>query len=112
MKKVNIGLIGTGKIGSMHARNLKYQVSSVNLLGVADIFEEAAQKVARKLDIPIVEKDYRRLLENKDIKAIVICSLTATHAKIITEAAQAGKHIFCEKPIALDLEKIDKFFSA
>ena len=112
MKKVNIGLIGTGKIGSMHARNLKYQVSSVNLLGVADIFEEAAQKVARKLDIPIVEKDYRRLLENKDIKAIVICSLTATHAKIITEAAQAGKHIFCEKPIALDLEKIDKAIEA
>jgi len=112
MEKVNIGVIGVGRIGSMHTRNLKYQVSGVNVLGVADVFEEAAQKVAKELNIPIAEKDYHRLLENKDIDAVVICSSTDTHAQIISEAAQAGKHIFCEKPIALDLKKIDEAIAA
>jgi myo-inositol 2-dehydrogenase/D-chiro-inositol 1-dehydrogenase len=51
-------------------------------------------------------------LENKDIDAVVICSSTDTHAQIISEGAQAGKHIFCEKPIALDVEKIDQAIAA
>jgi len=112
MEKVNIGIIGVGRIGSMHTRNLKYQVPDVNVLGVADVFKEAAQKVAQELEIPIAEKDYHCLLENDDIDAVVICSSTDTHARIISEAAQAGKHIFCEKPIALDVEKIDQAIAA
>jgi len=112
MEKVNIGVIGVGRIGSMHARNLKYQVPGVNVLGVADVFEESAQKVAKELNVPIAEKDYRALLENKNIEAVVICSSTDTHAQIISEAAEAGKHIFCEKPIALDIEKIDQAIAA
>ncbi|RLC39070.1 MAG: inositol 2-dehydrogenase [Candidatus Nealsonbacteria bacterium] len=112
MENVNIGVIGVGRIGSMHTRNLKYQVSGVNVLGVADVFGEAAQKVAKELNIPIAEKDYHCLLENKDIDAVVICSSTDTHAQIISEAAQAGKHIFCEKPIALNLKKIDEAIAA
>jgi len=112
MRKVNVGIIGVGRIGSMHARNLKYQFSGVSVLGVADIFEETAQKVAKELAIPIAEKDYHLLLENKSIDAVIICSSTDTHAQIISEAAQAGKHIFCEKPIALDLNEIDKAIAA
>ena len=112
MEKINVGVIGVGRIGSMHARNLKYQVSGVNVLGVADVFEEAAQKVTNELAIPIAEKDYHLLLENKDIDAVIICSSTDTHAQIISEAAKAGKHIFCEKPIALDLKKIDEAIAA
>ena len=112
MEKINVGVIGVGRIGSMHTRNLKYQVSGVNVLGVADVFEEAAQKVANELAIPIAEKDYHLLLENKDIDAVIICSSTDTHAQIISEAAKAGKHIFCEKPIALDLKKIDEAIAA
>jgi len=65
MKKLNIGVIGVGRIGSMHARNLKYQVPNVNVFGIADVFEEAAQKVAKELEVPIVEKDYRRLFHLK-----------------------------------------------
>ena len=108
MENINVGVIGVGRIGSMHTRNLKYQVSGVNVLGVADVFEKTAQKLAKELSIPIAEKDYRHLLENKDIDAVIICSSTDTHAQIISEAAQAGKHIFCEKPIALNLKKIDE----
>jgi myo-inositol 2-dehydrogenase/D-chiro-inositol 1-dehydrogenase len=112
MGKVNIGVIGVGRIGRLHARNLKYQIPGTKVLAVADIFEESAREVASQLEIPIAEKDYRALLENKNINAVVICSSTDTHAQIISEAAQAGKHIFCEKPIALDVEKIDQAIAA
>jgi len=112
MEKVNIGVIGVGRIGRLHARNLKYQVPGTKVLAVADIFEKSAREVAAQLEIPIAEKDYRILLENKDIDAVVICSSTDTHAQIISEAAEAGKHIFCEKPIALDVDKIDQAITA
>jgi len=112
MEKVNIGVIGVGRIGRLHACNLKYQIPGVKLAAVADIFEKSAREVASQLEIPIAEKDYRILLENKDIDAVVICSSTDTHAQIISEAAEAGKHIFCEKPIALELGKIDQAITA
>ncbi len=112
MEKVNVGVIGVGRIGRLHARNLKYQVPGTRLLAVADVFEKSAREIASQLEIPIAEKDYRALLENKDIDAVVICSSTDTHAQIISEAAEAGKHIFCEKPIALDLYKIDQAIAA
>ena len=112
MENINIGVIGVGRIGRLHARNLKYQIPGTKVLAVADIFEKSAQEVASQLEIPIAKKDYRVLLENKDIDAVVICSSTDTHAQIISEAAQAGKHIFCEKPIALDVEKIDQAIAA
>jgi len=108
MEKVNIGVIGVGRIGRLHTRNLKYQIPGTMVLAVADIFEKSAREVASQLEIPIAEKDYRVLLENDDIDAVVICSSTDTHAQIISEAAQAGKHIFCEKPIALEVGKIDQ----
>ena len=112
MEKVNVGLIGVGRIGRLHARNLKYQVPGTRLLAVADVFEKSAREVASQLEIPVAEKDYRILLDNADIDAVAICSSTDTHAQIISEAAEAGKHIFCEKPIALDLYKIDQAIAA
>jgi len=112
MEKVNVGVIGVGRIGRLHARNLKYQVPGTRLLAVADVFEESAREIASQLEIPVAEKDYRILLDNADIDAVVICSSTDTHAQIISEAAEAGKHIFCEKPIALDLYKIDQAIAA
>jgi myo-inositol 2-dehydrogenase/D-chiro-inositol 1-dehydrogenase len=112
MEKVNVGVIGVGRIGRLHARNLKYQVPGTRLLAVADVFEKSAREVASQLEIPIAEKDYRILLDNADIDAVAICSSTDTHAQIISEAAEAGKHIFCEKPIALDLYKIDQAIAA
>ncbi len=112
MDKINVGVIGAGRIGQIHARNLKYQIPEARLLAVADILEEQAKQLAKQLEIPLVEKDYRAILENKDIEAIIICSSTDTHAQIISEAAEARKHIFCEKPIALQLNKIDQAIEA
>lgn len=112
MKKVNLGVIGVGRIGQIHIRNLKFQVEGAKLLAIADIAVESAKKVAQAFDIPICEKDYRSLLKNKEIEAVAICSSTDTHPQIIVDSALAGKHIFCEKPIALEMDKIDRALAA
>src|SRR5579862_786699 len=112
VQTLKIGLIGAGRIGSLHAKHLTSRLPSADLLMVADPFEEAAKACADHYEIPAYDCDYHSVLNNPDIQAVVICSSTATHARIIEEAAQAGKHIFCEKPIALDLPSIDRALAA
>jgi myo-inositol 2-dehydrogenase/D-chiro-inositol 1-dehydrogenase len=111
-KKVNVGIIGAGRIGKLHAENLAYQVPEANIIAIADVFLEAAEKCAADFQIPSAVKDYREIMENPDIEAVMICSSTDTHARMIEEAAAAGKHIFCEKPIDFDLDRIDKALEA
>src|SRR5437879_4729955 len=105
---LKMGLIGAGRIGCVHARHLTSRIPSADLLMVADPFEKAARECAAHYAIPSFRGDYRAVLDHPDIQAVVICSSTDTHAQIIDEAAQASKHIFCEKPIALDLPSIDR----
>jgi myo-inositol 2-dehydrogenase/D-chiro-inositol 1-dehydrogenase len=105
---LNLGLIGAGMIGKVHAENLADRIPTANLLMIADINEGAAQELAERCRVPKVSKDYHEILSNPEIEAVVICSSTATHARIIAEAAEAGKHIFCEKPIDFSLERIDR----
>ncbi|MFQ5812976.1 MAG: inositol 2-dehydrogenase [Anaerolineae bacterium] len=111
-RKVNIGIIGAGRIGKLHAEHLAYRVPDANILAIADIFLEAAEKCAADLQIPSAAKDHREIMENPDIEAVIICSSTDTHAQMIEEAAAAGKHIFCEKPIDFDLARIDRALEA
>lgn len=109
---LNIGLIGAGRIGQVHADHLSTRVASARLLMVADAYEPASRACAERYAIPAFAQDYRVVLESPDIQAVVICSSTDTHAQIIEEAAHAGKHIFCEKPIALNLASIDRALAA
>ena len=106
--EIRVGLIGAGRIGRVHAENLAYRIPEADLVAVSDIFAEAAHKLAAELSIPAAYEDHRRILEDNRIDAVLICSSTDTHAQLIEEAAQAGKQMFCEKPIALDLQKIDR----
>ena len=109
---LKIGLIGAGRIGRLHAEHLTSRIPSADLIMVADVSEEAARQCAELYTIPHSTQDYREVLGYPDIQAVVICSSTDTHALIIEKAAQAGKHIFCEKPIALDLPSIDRALDA
>ena len=109
---LKMGLIGAGRIGRLHAEHLTSRIPSADVVMVADPFEEAARSCAERYGIPAYGRDYRAVLDHPDIQAVVICSSTDTHARIIEEAAQAGKHIFCEKPIALDLPSIDQALDA
>jgi myo-inositol 2-dehydrogenase/D-chiro-inositol 1-dehydrogenase len=109
---VNIGIIGAGRIGRVHASHLVHRLPGANVLMVADIAEEAARDLAGSLGIAAFGNEHRAVIERPDIEAVLICSSTDTHAALITEAARAGKHIFCEKPIAHSLNEIDAALEA
>ncbi|MFL5665037.1 MAG: inositol 2-dehydrogenase [Ktedonobacteraceae bacterium] len=109
---LKIGLIGAGRIGRLHAEHLTSRIPLADVIMVADPFEEAARSCAEHYGIPSYQRDYRAVLEHPEVQALVICSSTDTHAQIIAEAAQVGKHIFCEKPIALELASIDHALDA
>ncbi len=106
--QVNVGLIGAGRIGRVHAETLSYRIPSANLLAVADIFVQSAKTCAADFQIPSYTADPQEIFTDNKIDVVIICSSTDTHAQFIIDAARAGKHIFCEKPIALDLGKIDR----
>ncbi len=105
---VRVGVIGAGRIGKIHARNLATQVPGARVDAIADPLLEAACQAAAELHIPHATVDYQEIMQNPEIDAVAICSSTNTHAQMIVEAARAGKHIFCEKPISYDLAKIDE----
>jgi myo-inositol 2-dehydrogenase/D-chiro-inositol 1-dehydrogenase len=109
---MKVGLIGAGRIGRVHAENLVYRVPEADLIAISDVFVEAAEEVAAQLGIPAAHKDHRRIMDDTSIDAVLICSSTDTHAQFIGEAADAGKQIFCEKPIAHDLADIDRALAA
>jgi myo-inositol 2-dehydrogenase/D-chiro-inositol 1-dehydrogenase len=108
---IRVGLVGTGRIGHIHAHTLA-AMPGVELAAVTDINEESAQACAATCPGTKVVESYPQLLEDPSIQAVVICSSTHTHAPFMIQAAEAGKHIFCEKPIAAELDKIDEALAA
>jgi myo-inositol 2-dehydrogenase/D-chiro-inositol 1-dehydrogenase len=111
-KQIHFGIIGAGRIGRVHAETLAFRLPEAGILAVTDINREAAQALATDCGIPTVADSADEILANPAIDAVLICSPTGTHAELIVKAAQVGKHIFCEKPIAFDLGKIDNALAA
>ena len=111
-RKVKIAVIGTGRMGSVHVRNIARLIPEADLVAVCDIRLEVAQAVADEIGLQRVVRDYHELLTDNDIEAILIASSTDTHAFMMKDVAEAGKHIFCEKPLALELDKIDEALAA
>ncbi len=109
---LNLGLIGAGRIGRVHAENIAFRIPNARTLIVADADEASAQRCADDFRVNFAVKDYRMILDSPAIDAVVICSPTHTHAFIIQEAARAGKHIFCEKPIDHNLVVVDAALKA
>ncbi|MCD7722799.1 MAG: inositol 2-dehydrogenase [Clostridiales bacterium] len=112
MKKIKLGIIGAGRIGWVHAKSITYHIPAAEIIAVSDIYVESAKKLAEELSIPNYYSDYHEILNNKEIEAVLICSSTDTHADIACEAAAAGKHVFCEKPVDLTVAKIKKVIAA
>ncbi len=104
---LSIGIIGAGRIGKVHGESITYHVKEAQVAAIADPFmNDAVKSWADGLGISKVYTDYRDILKDDGIKAVLICSSTDTHADIAIEAIKAGKHVFCEKPISQDLSKI------
>src|SRR5512146_2445791 len=100
---VRMGLIGAGRMGKVFAHTLAFTVAEVDLLAVADTDLKTSQEVADRFGAKYAYTDYHELLKREDIQAVVIVTPTATHSQVIQDAAAAGKHIFCEKPLAQTL---------
>ncbi len=97
--KVRIGVIGTGQIGNSHLK--KYQaIEDASIVAVCDINEDAARQAAARWDVPQVFTDFRKLLEVEDIVAVDVCLHNNLHAPVSIAAMEAGKHVYCEKPLA------------
>lgn len=112
MKQLNIGIIGAGRIGKVHMQSITYNVPTAKVLGITDVFKDGLQELADKYGIEKVYDDYKEMLADKDIDAVLVCSSTDTHADISIEAAKAGKHVFCEKPVDLTPEKVQAVIDA
>ncbi len=101
-RRVRVGLAGLGRMGRLHAENLDGRAPSVELVRVVDTDEELARATGEQLGARW-STSYGDLLRDPDIEAIVLATPTPLHAEMIERAAAAGKHVFCEKPISLEL---------
>jgi myo-inositol 2-dehydrogenase/D-chiro-inositol 1-dehydrogenase len=107
---VRVGVAGVGRIGRMHAAILARQTPGATVVAVADVDESSAWQVASELQVEARSVD--DLIASADVDAVAICTSSDTHVDLIVQAAEAGKAIFCEKPISLDLEKVDRALAA
>ena len=107
---LKIGVAGVGRIGKMHAEIIARQTANAQLVAVADINDVVAKDVAGQLQVEHATMD--QLFSSPDIDAVAICTSTHTHVDLIEKAAKAGKAIFCEKPLSLDIEKVDQSLRA
>lgn len=110
MHSLNIGVIGAGRIGKLHTNNILKHLPQLKIKAIADPQIDTAW--AKSLSIPVITHDFNDLINDNTIQAVLICSPSSQHAPQIIAAAQAGKHIFCEKPISTDIEQIKSALQA
>lgn len=105
--KTKLGIIGAGRIGKLHAENLIY-FPNVTVKSVSDIQMDGLTEWASSIGIEHVTANYQDILNDEEIDAVLVCSPTSTHLQVIKDAANAGKHIFCEKPISFSPEESEE----
>lgn len=106
---ISLGIIGAGRIGKVHAQSIMNNIPTARVKTVADPFmDEKTEASLRALGVPCCTTDYKKILNDPEISAVLICSSTDTHADISLEAIDAGKHVFCEKPISQNIAHIHR----
>jgi inositol 2-dehydrogenase len=101
-RRVRLGVTGLGRIGQMHAANLAGRAPSIELVGVVDAVGDVAEETGERLGVPWMAS-FDDLLAIPELEGVVIATPTPEHASMVECAAAAGKHVFCEKPIALEV---------
>jgi len=113
LKSIGICIIGGGRAGRIHGRNLASgRVPGARLLAMVEPVEEARQASCLELGIERAHTDYREALGDADVDAVVVATPTQFHREIVVAAAEAGKHILCEKPMAMNAEECDEMIAA
>ena len=104
---IKVGIIGAGRIGHVHGESISKFVKNATVKAIADPFmNEKIEAWAKSIGVETITKDYHDILSDPEIEAVLICASTDQHAPVSIEALRAGKHVFCEKPIDHDVEKI------
>jgi inositol 2-dehydrogenase len=112
MGKLGVGVVGVGRMGRCHAENLRLRVPEAKLVAVADVDLEAARRLAADLEIEHSYASIEELVKRKDIDAVVIASPSRFHLANVQTVAAAGKHMLCEKPLALTIDGVDDAIAA
>jgi myo-inositol 2-dehydrogenase / D-chiro-inositol 1-dehydrogenase len=109
--RVGVGIIGSGFIAQAHAQSLS-ESTSASLRAVASKSREHVEAFASKWAVPSADTDYRRLLERDDVDLVIVCVPNYLHRDVVVDAAAAGKHVVCEKPLARTLHEADEMIEA
>ncbi len=105
--KIRVGIIGAGRIGKVHAESIAYHIPNAEVVSVTDPYmNDESEAFMKNLGVKKIGKDYKEIINDPGIDAVIICSPTNTHSQYSMEAAEAGKHIFCEKPVDMDIDRI------
>lgn len=110
--KIRVCLIGCGRAGMIHARSYSGNVRGAELIAMCDPMEENLRLAQREIPVRFTYTDYREVMKNQEIDAVVVVTPTQFHRDIVVAAANAGKHVFCEKPMASTEEECDEMISA
>ncbi|MGB6179677.1 MAG: Gfo/Idh/MocA family oxidoreductase [Rhodococcus sp. (in: high G+C Gram-positive bacteria)] len=109
---VRIATLGAGRIGANHAEIVARRVPGASLVAVSDPMDGAAQRLATELGAPLATMDVHEVLSSDDVDAVLITAPARSHTDLVVAAAAAGKHIFCEKPMAVTLADADRAVAA
>ncbi|OGF44615.1 MAG: oxidoreductase [Candidatus Firestonebacteria bacterium RIFOXYC2_FULL_39_67] len=110
--KIGWGIIGCGNISGYHARGVAANPGLAEIVAFCDIEEQKAQKLCKEYNVKQYYKDFNEMLKNKDIDAVSVCTPSGLHMEVTLAAAKAKKHILCEKPLDVTLDKIDRMIEA
>ena len=109
-KTVKVGLIGAGFVSDLHAYAFKHFVKDAEIVAVAAL--EGAKEFAKEHEIPNAFDDYREMLKMKEIDVVTVAIPNYVHRQATVDAAKAGKHVICEKPLCVTLEEADEMIDA
>ncbi len=110
--KLGIAVIGSGRAGMIHARNFARGVKGAKLVAMVDPVEDAATAAVQELELDTYYLSYKDALKNESINVVVVVTPTVYHRDIVVEAAEAGKHILCEKPMAMNVRECEEMNAA
>ena len=110
---MKVGIIGAGRIGKVHAKNISMFVPEMEIKTIADPYmSEETVEFLRRLRIPNIVKDADVILNDPEIKAVVVCSPTDLHAEYAIKVAEAGKDVFVEKPVDYRIDRVKEVIAA
>lgn len=112
MEKVKVGVIGAGNLGLIHAKNLQFRIPNATVIAVSATTEEKVKRLQEELEVPYGYTDYRELVKNEELDAVIIASSTAVHYDHAMAAIEAGLHVFIEKPTGINVEECQKIEAA